>query len=56
MASYQLTFNTLGDVVDSWIRHSEEYPDVVYEKARRIADKAFSAVRIFSEPVMAIKV
>ena len=56
MAGYQLTFNTLGDVVDSWIKHSEEFPDIVYEKARRIADKAFSAVRIFSEPVMTIKV
>lgn len=56
MAGYQLTFNTLGDVVDSWIIHSEEFPDVVYEKARRIADKSFNAVRIFSEPVMTIKV
>lgn len=55
MAGYQLTFNTLGDVVDSWIKHSEEYPDVVYEKARLIADKAFRSVQIFSEPVMAIK-
>lgn len=55
MAGYQLTFNTLGDVVFSWIKHSEEFPDVVYEKARRIADKAFKAVQIFSEPVMAIK-
>lgn len=56
MAGYQLTFNTLGDVVDSWIKYSEEFPDVVYDKAQLIVDKAFSAVRIFSEPVMAIKV
>lgn len=56
MAGYQLTFNTLGDVVDSWIIHSEEFPDIVYEKARRITDKSFNAVRIFSEPVMTIKV
>lgn len=55
MAGYQLTFNTLGDVMNSWIKHSEEYPDVVYEKARLIADKAFRAVQIFSEPVMTIK-
>jgi hypothetical protein len=55
MAGYQLTFNTLGDAVDSWIKHSEEYPDVVYEKANLIVEKAFRAVQIFSEPVMAIK-
>lgn len=55
MAGYQLTFNTLGDVVDSWIKHSEEYPDVVYDKAQLIVDKAFRAVQIFSEPVMTIK-
>ena len=56
MAGYQLTFNTLGDVVDSWIKHSEEFPDVVYEKAQLIVEKAFKAVQIFSEPVMTIKV
>ena len=55
MAGYQLTFNTLGDVVDSWIKHSEEFPDVVYEKAQLIVEKAFKAVQIFSEPVMKIK-
>ena len=55
MAGYQLTFNTLGDVVDSWIKHSEEFPDVVYKKAQLIVDKAFRAVQIFSEPVMTIK-
>lgn len=55
MAGYQLTFNTLGDVVDSWIKHSEEFPDVVCEKAQLIVDKAFKAVQIFSEPVMKIK-
>lgn len=54
MAGYQLTFNTLGDVVDSWIKHSEEFPDVVYEKANLIVEKAFKAVQIFSEPVMKI--
>lgn len=54
MAGYQLTFNTIGDVVNSWIKHSEEFPDVVYEKANRIVEKAFKAVQIFSEPVMAI--
>ena len=55
MAGYQLTFNTLGDVVNSWIKHSEEFPDVVYEKANLIVEKAFKAVQIFSEPVMKIK-
>ena len=55
MAGYQLTFNTLGDVVNSWIKHSEEFPDVVYDKAQLIVDKAFKAVQIFSEPVMKIK-
>lgn len=55
MADYQLTFNTLGDVVNSWIKHSEEYPDVVYDKANLIVEKAFKAVQIFSEPVMTIK-
>ena len=55
MAGYQLTFNTLGDVVNSWIKHSEEFPDVVYDKAQLIVDKAFKAVQIFSEPVIKIK-
>ena len=55
MVGYQLTFNTLGDVVDSWIKHSEEFPDVVYEKAQLIVEKAFKAVQIISEPVMKIK-
>ena len=55
MAGYQLTFNTLGDVVLSWIKHSEEFPDVVYDKAQLIVDNAFKAVQIFSQPVMAIK-
>lgn len=55
MAGYQLTFNTLGDVVNSWIKHSEEYPDIAYDKANLIVEKAFKAVQIFSEPVMTIK-
>lgn len=54
MAGYQLTFNALGDVVDSWIKHSEEFPDAVYDKANLIVEKAFKAVQIFSEPVMKI--
>lgn len=55
MAGYQIVFSTLSDAIDSWIKHSEEFPDSVYDSAQRIKEASDKALMIFANPVMSIK-
>ena len=55
MAGYQIVFSTLSDVVDSWIKNNEEFPDSVYDSAQRIKEASDKALEIFTNPVISIK-
>lgn len=55
MAGYQIVFSTLSDVVDTWIKNNEEFPDSVYDSAQRIKEASDKALEIFANPVMTIK-